>query len=98
MDAPLPPPELPPPEPPLSAPELPSLPEFPGFFAVPEKPMQPAAQQSMMTVIVTSTTVPNPGGVRHIPEFPTITISSYPEGYCSTVIKEEHLSSGTPGG
>jgi hypothetical protein len=72
MDAPLPPPE-PPPELPL--PELPPPeppPPGPAFLALPEEPMQPAARQSMITVIVTSMIEQNPGGIRHVPEFPTI--------------------------
>jgi hypothetical protein len=56
-------------------PELPALPEVPGFLALPEEPMQPAARQSMMTVIVTSTIEQNPDGIRHVPEFPTIDFS-----------------------
>jgi len=37
--------------------------------------MQPAAQQTMMTVIVTSTIDQNPGGIRHVSHFLTIDFS-----------------------
>jgi hypothetical protein len=98
-DAVLPPLELPPPELPL--PELPP-PEPPlsglAFLALPEEPVQPAARQSMMTMMVTRTIYQNPGGIRHVPDFPTIDFSCCPDSYCSRIIKEEYLISGTHGG
>ena len=89
---PLPPPRPPPPDHPLSAPE------FPFLLVLPEEPMQPAARQTMMTVIVTSTREQNPGGIRHVPEFLTIDYSCCPDSYCSTMRNEEYLISGTHGG
>jgi len=41
-------------------------------LALPEESVQPAARQSMMTVMVTSTIEQNPGGIRHVPDFLTI--------------------------
>ena len=64
---------------------------------VTENDVQPAEEQSMMTVMTTSVVVKNPGGIRHVPEFPTIDFTCYPDSYCSTMINEEHLISGTHG-
>jgi hypothetical protein len=57
--------------------------------------MQPDARQSITTVMVTSTTEQNPGGILQIPDFLTIDFSCIPDGYCSMVINEEYLISGT---